>query len=70
MSPARWGDLHTVGLSPKVYMPAIAQIAAALTSLVLGDAGAAKAIISTLPATFGVGYYARPSKVVAKGPKR
>lgn len=54
---------RTIGLSPKVYIPAGLQITAGVALILLGLDVEGKTAIATGLGTFGVGYGAKPGEV-------
>lgn len=55
--------MKTTGLSPKVYIPALAQIAAGILLIVFGLDTEGQTAIATGLGTFGIGYTAKPGTV-------
>lgn len=55
--------MKTLGVSPKVYVPVIAQVAAGIVLLLLGLDVEAKTAFVTAVATAGLGGGAKPGQV-------
>ena len=55
--------MRTTGLSPKVIIPAIAQIVAGVVLIVFGLDTEGQTAIATGLGTFGIGYTAKPGTV-------
>lgn len=59
--------MRTQGISPKVWIPAAAQLAGAIGLYILGEQEAAAGLLSAALATAGIGGAASPGVVVRKG---
>lgn len=55
--------MKTIGISPKVYVPAIAQIVAGVVFFVLGLNVEGKTALSTGIGTLLTGYFAKPGAI-------
>lgn len=59
---------RTLGVSPKVYVPALAQVAAGVVLVLIGEATAGEALIAAGLATVGLGGAAKPGTVQERRP--
>jgi hypothetical protein len=57
----------TIGISPKVWAPALGQIIVGIALLILGFTVEGKTLIASGLATFAVGFKAPPAPVVTVG---
>jgi hypothetical protein len=55
---------RTLGVSPKVYVPVLAQVVAAVVLLILGEQQEAYTLLATAAGTAGLGGWAKPGNVV------
>lgn len=61
--PVATTDAKTVGISPKVYVPALAQVAAGVVLIIIGLDKEGGALLAAALGTLGLGFGAKPGTV-------